>query len=340
MGILVDQTNLNAVAWVPYSSNISADLGTIEGWHRVDIALRGRTTNSPVTWRSEFFKFDATPPALVITSPTNQTLEEPIVELTGYSIEDLGSISFDLSNAAGQLTNQSVYIRSRFADTAAFETTTNFFAIASLDLTNGVNTVVVRAEDRAGNVSITNVQFTVDYSTKTNPPLMQIISPQNGDEIGTDNVAINGYVTDLTATVVAQMVNTNGTTNIVEGIVHWNHQFWVPYLPLSGGTNQITLTIKDIVGNKIVTNLVVLRSSLRIAMNPVSDEEIWKSIANVTGTISDSTYAVWVNGVKGHNNGNGTWSAAGIPIAKGGPAKFSIVGYSPSEQQPDGSYGN
>ena len=33
----------------------------------------------------------------------------------------------------------------------------------------------------------------------------------------------------------------------------------------------------------------------------------------MNGTISDPTYAVWVNGVQGINNGNGTWSADNVP---------------------------
>jgi hypothetical protein len=61
---------------------------------------------------------------------------------------------------------------------------------------------------------------------------------------------------------------------------------------------------------------------------------------NLTGTISDPTYAVWVNGVKGHNNGNGTWSANNVPVNSGGTASFVATAYAPSDQQPDGSYGN
>jgi hypothetical protein len=67
---------------------------------------------------------------------------------------------------------------------------------------------------------------------------------------------------------------------------------------------------------------------------------LWQPTVNLTGTISDSTYAVWVNGVKGHNNGNGTWSASNVPVNSGGTASFTATAYSPSEQQPDGSYGN
>ena len=49
---------------------------------------------------------------------------------------------------------------------------------------------------------------------------------------------------------------------------------------------------------------------------------------------------IWVNGVKGHNNSNGTWSASNVPVNDGGTASFTATGYAPNEQQPDGSYGN
>jgi len=49
---------------------------------------------------------------------------------------------------------------------------------------------------------------------------------------------------------------------------------------------------------------------------------------------------VWVNGVKGHNNGDGTWYANNVPVTPGGVASFTIIAYSPDETQPDGSHGN
>jgi hypothetical protein len=54
----------------------------------------------------------------------------------------------------------------------------------------------------------------------------------------------------------------------------------------------------------------------------------------------DPAYAVWANGVKGVNNGDGTWSVSNVPVPSGGTTSFRIQAYSPDEQQPDGSYGN
>jgi hypothetical protein len=69
-------------------------------------------------------------------------------------------------------------------------------------------------------------------------------------------------------------------------------------------------------------------------------QQLWQPTINLTGTISDATYAVWVNGVKGTNNGDGTWGAQNVPVDNGGTASFTVTGYSPDETQPDGSHGN
>jgi len=60
----------------------------------------------------------------------------------------------------------------------------------------------------------------------------------------------------------------------------------------------------------------------------------------VTGTISDPTYAVWVNGRKAGKTGEHTWMATDVPVTPGGAALFHMTAYAPSEQQPDGSHGN
>ena len=70
------------------------------------------------------------------------------------------------------------------------------------------------------------------------------------------------------------------------------------------------------------------------------DSQLWQPTVNLTGTITALNYAVWVNGVKGTNHGNGTWSANNVPVTKGGTASFEVVAYEPNERQPDGSIGN
>jgi len=70
------------------------------------------------------------------------------------------------------------------------------------------------------------------------------------------------------------------------------------------------------------------------------DSQLWQPTVNLTGTIGDSNQAIWVNGVKGRNHGDGTWSAAKVPVSQGGTASFIVTAYGPTEPQPDGSLGN
>jgi hypothetical protein len=101
------------------------------------------------------------------------------------------------------------------------------------------------------------------------------------------------------------------------------------------------LTLTDAVGHTSSTNLSVVQSPVRVTMYPVNPpSQLWQSTVSVTGTVSYPSYAVWVNGVKANNPGNGTWSALNVPVTPGGTAVFQMTAYSPGEQQPDGSHGN
>jgi hypothetical protein len=338
--VLVDNTNLSAATWTAYTSNLLVNLGTTDGWHQVAVGM-ARHTNEIVTWEWTRLKLDRTPPLLAVTNPTSSTVMQPIMELQGYCPEALTSISYDLTNATGLVTNQQVLVSDQFYDTNTYELTTNAFQAFDIPLTNGLNTITLHATDWAGNSTTTNFNFTLDYSGKTNLPTMQFYWPTNGTQIAGTNFTWRGGVSDFTATVTAQTVDTNGDTNIFNGVVERNGNFWVQNLPLNTGTNSFTLTVTDAAGNVATTNMSVVSSALVVTVNESSsDSQLWQSTINLTGTISDATYAVWVNGVKGHNNGDGTWSANNVPVNKGGTASFVVTAYAPTEQQPDGSYGN
>jgi hypothetical protein len=340
---LVDDTNFDDAIWNTYTStNVVLNLGVTEGWHEVWIGLRGFADKPSVAaWQWCRLKLDYTPPALVITGPTNGTVDTPMIQLTGYSSEDLKAISFDITNSAGLLTNQQISVTDRFFDTNTWEFTTNTLQGYDIFLTNGVNTITIHATDLAGNVTTLVTNFTLDYSGKTNRPVVQLTWPNNGTLVSGNNFTLDGQLADPTAIVSASITDTNGNTNVVAGLVGRTGQFWVQNIPLSAGTNALTLTVVDVVGNTTVTNINLVQSPVVLTLDPVADpQQLWQPTINLTGTISDATYAVWVNGVKGHNNGDGTWSANNVPVDSGGTAGFTVTGYSSDETQPDGSHGN
>jgi hypothetical protein len=101
----LDNTNFGAAGWTPYtSSNITANLGTTPGWHTVWVGLRGLPANAQQTWKAVRLNLDLSAPTLIVTNATNLTI--PMLQLAGYANEELASLTFDLANANGTLSNQ------------------------------------------------------------------------------------------------------------------------------------------------------------------------------------------------------------------------------------------
>ena len=304
VAVLVDDTNQADANWTAYtSSNITANLGSTQGWHQIYVGLRGIRTDYQI-WQSTRLKLDASPPLIVITNLPPGTVTQPIIQLQGYSTKALSRISYDLTNAIGLVTNQQVLILGANYDIGGQELTTNYFQCFDVPLTNGLNVITLHATDLAGNVTTTNFNYTLDYTTATNPPVIQLNWPQNGTQISGNSFTWRGYVSEATAQVVAQTVNTNGVTNSVAGQVGRSGDFWVYNLPLSSGSNYLSLTATDAAGNTSSTNIVVSQSALVLTITSASLGQ------PVQGTISDWTnYTVWVNGVIATNNEDGTWTA-------------------------------
>jgi len=304
--VVLDDTNFTGATWNAYaSSNITINLGTNQGWHDVWVGLRGLPPEAQQTWETVRLKLDLTPPLLVITNPTASLVTQPVIQLQGYSPESLASISYDLTNAAGLVTNLQAIVLNKNFDTNTWDYTTNYFQCFDVPLTNGLNIITLHATDWAGNVTTTNFSFTLDYSSKTNPPAIQLDWPQAGTQISGNSFTWHGRLDDPTAQVTAQIVDTNGVTTVVNGRVGRDGSFWIDGLPLSGGTNYLTLTVTDAAGNSSSTTIPVIQSSLALA---ITSADLSQAPWGVSGTISDPDYTVWVNGVQATNNGDGTWT--------------------------------
>jgi hypothetical protein len=236
--------------------------------------------------------------------------------LTGYSPEALSSISYDLTNATGLVTNQQILITDQFYDVNLTEFTTNTFQGFDIPLTNGVNTFTLHATDLAGNVATLVTNITLDYSSKTNPPAVQISWPANGDNLSGNSFNLGGQVSDPTASVSAQL---DGTTNPVSGAVGRDGNFWIQNLPLHSGTNTVSLTVQDVVGNTTTTNLTLIQSPVVLTINPVVAGQV-----TVTGSISQTGYTVWVNNVQAALSGT-NWTVQIPPITIGGGSVSAIA---------------
>lgn len=306
LAVLVNNTNLADATWIPFSASPYVLLGTNDGTYDVWFGVYG--SDGMVFWTMETITLDTQPPMLTITSPTNCVVSQPIIQLQGYCPVALSSISYDLVNIAGTATNQPILITGQYYDSNIGKFTTNYFQAFDVNLYQGANMVTIQANDLAGNTTTTNFNLFVDYSSKTNPPVVQLFWPQNGTLISGTNFTLYGSVSDPTAQISVQTVDRNDDTNVVAGAVGRDGTFWVQNLPLGCGTNNLTLTTEDVVGNITVTNINVFSSSVVVAVNPVTGGQ-----TTITGTINTNDYAVWVNGVLATQDGEGNWEADNVP---------------------------
>lgn len=321
MAVVLDSTNFSSAAWTPYNSNLFVNLGTNEGWHDVWVGLRGLSGSSVQTWSWRRANFDKTPPLIVVTNPVTSTVIRPMIQLQGYSPEPLASLYYDVTNAAGCLSNLQGFVTSQMLDTNSVAYTTNWIQCFDIDLTNGLNSITLHAADLAGNITTTNFSFTLDYSTATNSPVITLLWPQNNSQIAGTNFALRAILNDPTAQVTAQILDTNGcASTVVYALVERSGLLWAENVPLNGGTNHVMLTATDAAGNVTTTNINVIQSSLGLTVDDFSGRNLYGLTIRVTGALSDSSYTVWVNGVMGTNNGDGTWTAVGVPVNKGGTA--------------------
>jgi len=325
--VLVDSTNYAAANWRPYTSpTVTASLGSIEGWHQLWVGLKGCAPNATATWQWKQLKLEVTPPLLVVTNPIlgsggTAAVTVPVAQVQGYCPDQIAGISYDLANALGVVTNQSGGITDQFYNHNTCEITTNWFECVDVPLTTGLNVITLHATDLAGNTSTTNLSLTLDYSSRTHPPAVQLYWPQTGALVCGGNYTWRGWVDDPTATVVAQVVDTSGNTNIFNGMVERDGKFWVENLPAVTGTNYLTLTTTDSAGNVAVTNITVLPGAIGLTITLPDGSQLWNQGITVSGTISDSVdYSVWVNGVPASLDGSGNWTATNLDLPTGGTA--------------------
>lgn len=333
--VLVDSTNFVGASWTSYTaSNLMASIGSTQGWHEIWVGLKGPAPVATVTWVWKRLKLDTTAPTIAITSPPSSTVNIPMIQISGYSTEDLDTISCDVSNALGVVTNLDAGVTDRHHDTNAWEFTTNYFECLDVPLTNGVNVVRIYATDLAGNVTTLATNITLDYTGKV-APVVQLTWPQDGTMLCGSNFTIRGQVDDPTVSLMATIISTNGSTNTVYGKVERNGRFWVDSVPLNAGTNQVSIVFSNAVSRTTVTNFNVAQSAMTLTMNDVGDPmQLWQPTINLSGTISDTSAAIQVNGVIGTNNGDGTWRADNVPVPVGGVAIFDVRAI-PAGEDPD-----
>ena len=335
--VINGQTTTN---WLPFvSTNLTVPLGSTDGVYDVSIGLRGLPPNATQTWENYSLTLDTVPPMVTITSPSlgGGVVKKPYLQLQGFANKPLASLSYDISNAFGLATNQNAFVTGQTFDQNQFDFTTNFFQAYDVPLATNDNFITLCVTDRAGNTTTTNFDVVLDYSGATNPPVVNLIWPTNGMTVSGSSCTIQGTMSDETGTIVAQIVDSDGNSNTLTGIVERNGMFWVENVPLNG-TNQISLQAVDAAGKVTTTNFTVIKSDVILTIDSTpTGVGLYQVSGSVTGTVSDPTATVTVNGVAAtvdatdYGDGLYNWSADDVPIYGQGTATFNAVASVPGQ---------
>ena len=338
--------------WLPFTTtNINVNLGATDGVYNVNVGLRGDPTGAVQTWNHYTFRLDRVAPVLTITNPVlvhaAATVTKPYLQLQGYADKPLASLSYDLNNAALSVTQQDAFVTDQVFDTNQFDFTTNFFQAFDVPLTNGLNSLTLRATDRAGNTTTTQFTVTLDYTTATAPPVVNVIWPQDQMAVSGTSLTIRGTMSDETGTILAQVTDANHNVTPVPGLVERNNMFWIENVPLNAtGSTPITIQATDAAGNVTSVPLTVLPSSHTLTIDSTpTGTDLYQPSGSVTGSVGDASATVTVNGMPATittENSDGTyeWEADNVPIYGIGTATFDAVAISASTSSASSGGGN
>jgi hypothetical protein len=331
MAVLVNNSNFDSAVWVPYTSGtVIATLSTNDGDSEIWVGLRGRLENGDQTWRGVTITLDTVPPVLVITNPLPGAVTwQPVLQLQGYGSEPLAWVSFDLTNAAGVVSNQPGFLTRQQVDTNGFNT--NYFQCYDVPLAPGLNSFAVRVADLAGNVSTASLTVTLDTSLAPTMPALTIDWPPNGAVVAGATFTLRGHLDDPTASV---WVSESGM-DPMSGIVQRDGSFLIANVPLPDALNSLTVAATNIAGAGATLSWSVSRSSVSVALDSPSANDLSQPSVTLTGTISDANYDVWVNGVQATVSGDPTWQASPVPLVNLNGTGQIDIGIYPPGSDPD-----
>ena len=325
--------------WLPFvTTNLSVNLGNVDGTYSVVVGLRGLPSDAQPTWENYPFTLDRVPPRLMVTNPvlaavTGAVVDRPFIQIEGLADEPLSALSYVISNSLGITTKQNIFVTDQHFDSGKFDFTTNYFHAYDVPLETNLNHIVLHMTDRAGNVAQTNFNVILSYAGATNP-VVKLTWPQDNLRVGGSSCTINGTMNDETGTIMAMAVNGVGETNFVPGLVERNGMFWIENVPLSG-INQITIYATNAAGLGTNFTFTLKPSTLNLTVDTLpAGDDLYLSTGTVLGTVDDTTAVVTVNGITANvnpeaDNGVYHWSLANAPIPNQGTATFEVSGVTP-----------
>ncbi len=194
---------------------------------------------------------DTMPPLLSISSPTNgQITDRSWIPLVG-TVSDSASTANILVNG-----------------TRADQETSRGFVQEKVFLSQGANTITVKAIDQAGNAATQQVTVVLDTSADTTPPSIHLDLPRDFTVTGgvtnwlsqttvgnTDVLRLNGSTDDETATIEFYVIHPLGTNGPFMGTLFGTQL--VGEVMLGFGTNTLQAIATDAAGNQTVESYIL-----------------------------------------------------------------------------------
>ena len=314
--------------WISFRTNLLVDLGPGDGERTVLFSYRYKGQARSDGWSASSVTVRTSKPVLCIVNPTNMILAQPLVQLQGYASQPLQSVRYDLINSSGMKvsTDQEGFVRGSYEGGFPFKPDEEYFTCLDIELSPGTNTIVIRAEDTAGNLITTNFVYIFSTEGVTSGPSLYQHWPQNNTCISGTEFTIDGKTDDPSAKIIALIVNPAGEFSTREALVERDGKYWVEYLPLLEGRTYVTLVARNASGFTTITNISVRKSHYTLTMDPVPSSKLWNQTVTVTGTASlmFTNYVITVNGAKAILDSSGHWRADKVPVTEGGTASFLV----------------
>jgi hypothetical protein len=172
---------------------------------------------------------DATPPAVVVASPTDsQATNLPQFVVRGTATDANGILSVTVNGTLVTLDASNTFSR-------------------GLTLASGNNTVSVVATDKAGNVTTVNRTAILDSVA----PTLSVTTPADGFTTTAQAVSVTGSIADQTKTTVTA----NGAVLVLTG------NNYSGSIALATGTNSVQIAATDKAGNRTNLARLVIRQS-------------------------------------------------------------------------------
>jgi hypothetical protein len=183
---------------------------------------------------------DATSPTVAITSPTFGATYS-----TSNALMTLGGIASDNVGVT-----RVTWVNSRGGSGTATGTTS--WMASGIGLQPGTNVLTVMAQDAAGNGAMASLTVTLN---DTMGPTVAITSPTFGATFSTSNplLALGGSASDNVGVMQVTWANSRGGSGTATGTTSWAANG----IALQPGTNVLTVTAHDAVGNTSAASLTV-----------------------------------------------------------------------------------